>query len=59
MKKTEASTHSELAEAKMDMYRIRIRRVMGETVPSHVIKNARKKVAECVRSSENSEVKDA
>ena len=43
---------SELSAAKAEVMRIRFRRVLGETVPAHVIKNARKNVAKCVRELE-------
>jgi ribosomal protein L29 len=40
---------SEVETAKQELMRIRFRRVLGEAVPAHVIKNARKNVAKCVR----------
>ena len=46
---------SDLSEAKLESMRIRFRRVLGETVPAHVIKNARKNIAKCVRKLEQNE----
>jgi ribosomal protein L29 len=57
-RKTEQSRSIELDEAKREMMRIRFRRVLGESVSAHVIKNARKNVAKCVRSLENGEGKN-
>lgn len=59
MAKKENGAYLELTEAKMDMYKIRVRRAMGESVAPHVIKETRKRIAKCVKSLENSEVKDA
>ena len=58
-KKKEKTAFSELDAAKLERMRIRFRRVLGESVSAHVVKNARKNVAKCVISSENSEGKDA
>jgi ribosomal protein L29 len=58
-KKATASSIDELEAAKMEVMRIRFRRVLGESVPPHKIKNARKNVAKCVRLLHSSEVKDA
>ena len=57
-KKTKSSD-SGVDAAKLEMMRIRFRRVLGETVPSHLIKNTRKNVAKCVRSLQSSEEKNA
>jgi ribosomal protein L29 len=54
-KKKEKSLVSELESAKMEAMRIRFRRVLGESVSGHMIKNARKSVAKCVRLLENGE----
>ena len=51
-KKKEASANSELEVAKLEAMRIRFRRVLGETVPAHTIKQVRKNVAKCVMSGE-------
>jgi ribosomal protein L29 len=56
--KVEQLNSSELDSAKHEVMRIRFRRVLGESVPAHVIKNARKNVAKCVRSLENGEEKN-
>ncbi|MDR2107586.1 MAG: 50S ribosomal protein L29 [Holosporaceae bacterium] len=54
-KKTEKSAAAELESAKREVMKIRFRRVLGESVPAHVIKNARKNVAKCVRLLESGE----
>ena len=59
MAKKENTTNAELDAARLERMRIRFRRVLGESVSAHVVKNARKNVAKCVISSENSEGKDA
>ena len=59
MAKKEKTANAELDAAKLERMRIRFRRVLGERVSAHVVKNARKNVAKCVISSENSEGKDA
>ena len=51
-KKKEASENSELEVAKLEAMRIRFRRVLGETVPAHTIKQVRKNIAKCVMSGE-------
>ncbi len=51
-KKKEASENSELEAAKLEAMRIRFRRVLGETVPAHTIKQVRKNIAKCVMSGE-------
>jgi ribosomal protein L29 len=56
--KVEQLDSSELDAAKREVMRIRFRRVLGESVSAHVIKNARKNVAKCVRSLENGEGKN-
>jgi ribosomal protein L29 len=45
----------ELETAKRELMRIRFRRVLGESVSAHIIKNARKNIAKCVRSLESGE----
>jgi ribosomal protein L29 len=57
-KKVEQPDSSELDLAKHEVMRIRFRRVLGESVSAHVIKNARKNVAKCVRSLETGEEKN-
>jgi ribosomal protein L29 len=57
-KNEKQSDGSELDFAKREVMRIRFRRVLGESVSAHVIKNARKNVAKCVRSLENGEEKN-
>ena len=59
MAKKGNTTNAELDAARLERMRIRFRRVLGESVSAHVVKNARKNVAKCVISSENSEGKDA
>jgi ribosomal protein L29 len=54
-RKTERSRSVELDSAKREMMRIRFRRLLGESVSAHVVKNARKNIAKCVRSLENGE----
>lgn len=51
-KKKEALENSELEAAKLEAMRIRFRRVLGETVPAHTIKQVRKNIAKCVMSGE-------
>ena len=51
-KKKEASVGSDLETAKLEAMRIRFRRVLGETVPAHTIKQVRKNIAKCVMSGE-------
>ena len=52
-KKKEASTGSnDLETAKLEAMRIRFRRVLGETVPAHTIKQVRRNIAKCVMSNE-------
>jgi ribosomal protein L29 len=50
---------SELANAKLEAMRIRFRRVLGESVSPHTVRNARRNIAKCVRSLRNNEVKNA
>ena len=50
---------SEVDAAKLELMRIRFRRVLGEGVSAHVIKNARKNVAKCVKSLKINEEKNA
>ena len=45
--------------AKLEAMRIRFRRVLGESVSAHVVKNARKNIAKCVRLLQNKEEKNA
>ena len=49
----------ELDAAKLEMMRIRFRRVLGEAVASHIIKQARKNVAKCARTIHESEGRNA
>ena len=57
-KKTVEST-GDLEAAKLEAMRIRFRRVLGESVSAHVVKNARKSIAKCVRLLQNKEEKNA
>jgi ribosomal protein L29 len=57
-KNNEKSFMDELEAAKRELMRIRFRRVLGESISAHVIKNTRKNVAKCVRSLGNGEVKN-
>ena len=50
---------AELENAKLEMMRIRFRKVLGESVPAHVIRKARKNVAKCAMSLQNNEGKNA
>ncbi|MDR2724251.1 MAG: 50S ribosomal protein L29 [Holosporaceae bacterium] len=52
------SLSEEVDTAKIELLRIRFRRVLGESVSAHVIKNARKNIAKCVRSLENGDKKN-
>ncbi|MDR0968163.1 MAG: 50S ribosomal protein L29 [Holosporaceae bacterium] len=52
------SLTAELDAAKRECMRIRFRKILGESVSAHIIKNARKNVAKCVRSLANGEVKN-
>lgn len=49
----------DLDSARQEAMRIRFRRVLGENVSAHVIKNARKNIAKCVRLLQNKEDKNA
>lgn len=51
-KKKGASANSELEAAKLEAMRVRFRRVLGETVPAHTIRQVRKNIAKCVMSGE-------
>jgi ribosomal protein L29 len=53
-----SSSIAEIEAAKRELMRIRFRRVLGESVPAHLIKNARKNIAKCVRSHENGDSTD-
>jgi ribosomal protein L29 len=57
-KKVEKSSISELESAKMEAMRIRFRKVLGEGAAPHIIKNARKNIAKCVRSLESGDGKN-
>ncbi len=59
MARKENTTKAELDAARLERMRIRFRRVLGESVSAHIVKNARKNVAKCVISSKNSEGEDA
>jgi ribosomal protein L29 len=54
----EQSSMAEIEAAKKEFMRIRFRRVLGESVPAHLIKNTRKNIAKCVRSRENGANRD-
>lgn len=58
-KKIADSSVHDLEAAKQEAMRIRFRRVLGESVSAHVIKNARKNIAKCVRLLQNKEEKNA
>lgn len=49
----------EVENAKLELMRIRFRKVLGESVSAHIIKNARKSVAKCVKSLQSEEEKNA
>ncbi|MBR1734417.1 MAG: 50S ribosomal protein L29 [Alphaproteobacteria bacterium] len=49
-KKKETTTNTELETAKLEAMRIRFRKVLGETVPAHTIRQVRKNIAKCVIS---------
>lgn len=51
------SAVAELESAKMEAMRIRFRKVLGESVPSHTVRNVRKNIARCVRSLKNEEMR--
>lgn len=51
-KKKEISVDGDLEVAKLEAMRIRFRRVLGETVPAHTIKQVRKNIAKCIMSGE-------
>ena len=57
-KKTVEAT-ADVDAAKLEAMRIRFRRVLGESVSAHVVKNARKNIAKCVRLLQNKEEKNA
>jgi ribosomal protein L29 len=57
-KNVEKTATAEFEAAKMECMRIRFRRILGESVSPHIIKNARKNVAKCVRSLGNGEEKN-
>ncbi len=57
--KTSSSNKAELDAAKLEIMRLRFRRVLGESVSAHVIKNARKNVAKCVRLLQSDEGENA
>jgi ribosomal protein L29 len=52
-KDAKKSLIEEMEAAKRELMRIRFRRVLGEGVSAHIIKNARKNVAKCVKSLGN------
>lgn len=60
-KKTLQSSDAELSSAKIEAMRIRFRRVLGEAVQPHVIKQVRKNIAKLTkaRSVEKLEKKHA
>ncbi|GHU10756.1 hypothetical protein FACS189449_00820 [Alphaproteobacteria bacterium] len=49
------SLTAEVEAAKREAMRIRFRRVMGETVPSHTVKQIRRKIAKCVKELDSCE----
>lgn len=53
------SAIGEVDNAKLEMMRVRFRRALGDSIAAHVIKKARKNIAKCVKSVQQSEVKDA
>jgi len=58
-KKKTAEATVDVDAAKLEAMRIRFRRVLGESVSAHVVKNARKNIAKCVRLLQNKEEKNA
>lgn len=52
-KKQIESSNSELENLKLEAMRIRFRRVLGETVPAHTIRQVRKNIAKCIVSANN------
>ena len=58
-KKKVSSSCPELDAAKLEAMRLRFRRVLGESVSAHVVKNTRKNIAKCVKSLQNGEGKNA
>jgi ribosomal protein L29 len=56
-KKTAETQVSDVMSAKLEAMRIRFRKVLGETVSSHVVKAARKHVAKCVIASEQEKMR--
>ena len=56
-KKVAQPASSELETAKMEAMRIRFRRVLGETVPPHMIKKVRKDIAKCVKELSNADMR--
>jgi ribosomal protein L29 len=49
-KNVSQTVFSDLGSAKMEAMRIRFRRVLGETVSPHIIREVRKSIAKCVKS---------
>ncbi|MCR5225203.1 MAG: 50S ribosomal protein L29 [Alphaproteobacteria bacterium] len=58
-KKKVVESTGDVDAAKLEAMRIRFRRVLGESVSAHVVKNARKNIAKCVRLLQNKEEKNA
>lgn len=59
MSKKNSVAMSEVDNAKLEMMRIRFRRVLGETVASHLIRNTRKNIGKSVRAMQSNEEKHA
>ncbi|MDR2682167.1 MAG: 50S ribosomal protein L29 [Holosporaceae bacterium] len=53
------NTASEIEAAKREAMRIRFRRVLGETIPSHTIREIRRKIAKQVKNNCEMRGKDA
>ncbi|GHU16487.1 hypothetical protein FACS189472_01640 [Alphaproteobacteria bacterium] len=52
---SENSLTAEVEAAKREAMRIRFRKVWGETVPSHTVKEIRRKIAKCVKELDSCE----
>jgi ribosomal protein L29 len=59
MVKKSAEKNSELEAARLEAMRIRFRKVMGESVAAHIVRAARKNIANCVRALKKGEEKNA
>ncbi|GHT95534.1 hypothetical protein FACS1894122_13120 [Alphaproteobacteria bacterium] len=49
------SLTTEVEAAKREAMRIRFRKILGETVPSHTVKEIRRKIAKCVKELDSCE----